>query len=42
MSKNMNNEHDMNWEDVDVLRKEYNWKKRLLKWYILKNKGIML
>ena len=25
----MNNEHDMNWENVDVLHKEYNWKKRL-------------
>ena len=27
--KNMNNEHHMIWENVDVLHKEYNWKKRL-------------
>ena len=25
----MNNEHDMNWENVDVLHEEYNWKKSL-------------
>ena len=25
----MNNEHDMNWENVDVLHKDYDWKKRL-------------
>ena len=26
----MNNEHDMNWENFDVLRKQYNLQKRLL------------
>ena len=24
----MNNEHEMNWENVDVSHKEYIWKKR--------------
>ena len=27
--RNMNNQHDMNWEDVDVLHEEYNQEKRL-------------
>ena len=27
--KDMNSEHNINWDDVGVLHKEYNWKKRL-------------
>ena len=26
----MNNEHDMNWENVGVLHKEYNWKNKIV------------